>query len=129
MKSAGLLVCCLSLCAQLQAQSFQFQAPPISDDAALSGSIRALALEVLSQKQDPKQDSELRNRFLLQLAVRQYIEAASTFASWRAQHPAQGFDRSILLEIYGKTNALEATEHLSFEDACRRDIRDRLSRP
>jgi putative CocE/NonD family hydrolase len=120
MKSAGLLVCCLSLCAQLQAQSFQFQAPPISDDAALSGSIRALALEVLSQKQDPKQDSELRNRFLLQLAVRQYIEAASTFASWRAQHPAQGFDRSILLEIYGKTNALEATEHLSFEDACRR---------
>ena len=120
MKSAGLLICCLSLCAPVRAQSFPFQTPPISDSAALSSSIRTLALEALSQQQDPGKDPALQNRFLLQLAAGQYVEAASTFTAWRAQQPAQGFDRGILLEVYGKTKAVEATEHLSFEDACRR---------
>jgi uncharacterized protein len=120
MKSTGRLVCCLSLCAQLHAQSFPFQAPLLSDSAALSSSIRALALQALTQQRDPKQDCDLRNRFLLQIAVGQYAEAASTFAAWRAQHPAEGFDPDILLEVYGKTKSAEAAEHLSFEDAFRK---------
>lgn len=117
MKAIGLLLCCVSICAQVHAQALRFQAPPITDSAGLSSSIRDLALEALSQQLDPKQNSDLGDRFLLQLAAAQYAEAVSTFAAWRAQHLAKGFDRGILLEIYGKTKALEAKEHLSFDDA------------
>ena len=117
MKSVGLLLCCLLGCVQTPAQALRFQAMPATDSAGLSRSLRELALEALNQKQGPEPASEPGNRYLLQLAAGQYAEAVSTFAIWRAQHPAQGFDRGILLELYGKTKAAEAAEHLPFDDA------------
>jgi putative CocE/NonD family hydrolase len=117
MKAMVLLLCCVSVCAQVHAQALRFHAPPITDGAALSSSIRELALEALSHEEAPNHDSELTDRFLLQLAAGQYAGAVSTFAAWRAQHSVQGFDRAVLLAVYGKTKAVEAEEHLSFGDA------------
>src|SRR6266513_2765995 len=117
MKWAGLVLCCISVCAQTHAQELRFQAPPSVDSSVLSNSIRELALEALSQQQEPQQDSDLRNKFLFQLAAGQYAESVSSFAASRAQHRAQVFDRGILLELYAKTKAVEAEEHLAFEKA------------
>ena len=117
MKSVGLLLCCLLVCAQIHAQALHFQATQPTDSVGLSRSIRDLAGGALDQQQGPEQETEPSNRFLLQLATEQYTDATNTFAAWRAQHPAQGFDQDILLELFGKTKAAEATEHLPLEEA------------
>jgi uncharacterized protein len=117
MKSVGLLLCCLLVSAQIRAQALRFQTTPVTDSVGLSRSIRDLALAALGQQQGPEQGTEPSNRFLLQLAAEQYTEATHTFAAWSAQHPAQGLGRGILLELFGKTRAAEATEHLPFDDA------------
>lgn len=79
--------------------------------------MRQLALEALSQPQAAREDSDLRSRFRSQLAAGQYAEAVRTLSAWRARHPRRGFDRDILLEIYGTAKATQAQEHLSFQEA------------
>lgn len=134
MRRAGLLLCCLLFCMQVHAQELAFKAPPANDSAALSSSIRDLALEALSQQQGPQQPPDVGSGFLLQLAAGKYTEAARTLAAWRTEHPAQGFDRGILLEVYGRAKASQAQEHLPFEESFKktfatafRDLDDRTA--
>ena len=128
MRLVGLLLCCLVVSAQTCAQELRFQATPVTDEAGLSRSIRDLALAALSQLQASEQGTGPGDRFLLQLGAEQYAEATNTLAGASTLHPAQAFDRDVLLRLFAKTKAAAATQHVPFEGRLREYLRDGFSR-
>ncbi|MGH3428638.1 MAG: CocE/NonD family hydrolase, partial [Mycobacteriales bacterium] len=110
------LLACIDLQARAAGEPLAFRAPATVDHAALVKAMAELAREALAEQ--PHSNADQYTRYLLQLAAGQYGAAVVTFGKWRKQHPARsGLDPSILLELYSKAKALEATEHIPYEQA------------
>jgi putative CocE/NonD family hydrolase len=115
------LIICLVACRDLLAEPLAFHAPPAADRGRLATAIAELAREALAEQPSSNPDQYLSTRYILQLAAGQYAEAVTTFGQWRKQHPARpGFDPTILSELYSRAKALDATEHVPYEEAFKR---------
>jgi putative CocE/NonD family hydrolase len=119
------LLICLGTCLKLEAEPLVFHATTGTDREGVASAVAELAREALAQQPNASPDEYLSTRYSLQLAAGQYAEAATTFSKWRELHPARpGFDNIVLSELYSKAKAMEATEHVPYEQAFKKTFAD-----
>lgn len=112
-------------CVELHAEPLAFHAPAATDRDGLAKAMAELARKALDEQPESNSDEYLSARYGLQLAAGLYSDAAATFDKWRQQHPApHGFDPFVLSELYSKAKAMEATEHVSYEQAFKKTFAD-----
>ena len=119
------LTICLVACLDLHAEPLAFHAPPAADHDKVDDAMAKLAREALAEQPSSNSDQSLSARYILQLAAGQYTEAVSTIGQWREQHPArQGFDPTLIFDLYSKAKALEVIEHVPFEQSFKKTFAD-----
>jgi RNA:NAD 2'-phosphotransferase (TPT1/KptA family) len=119
-RSAALLLCVLAS-PLASAQDFAMPGGVAPNEATLEQGMPELARQVLVAYHDDDPDTDLGNRYRLQLVAGQYTGAAATLNTLPARHPESApghpFDRFLGEQLYVRTRELQTVERLPVNDA------------
>lgn len=120
MKSLVVLLLCLATI-RAWSQDIGVSEAAAVDPAALERSIPDLAQQALTRIPTTDALTRLEHQFRLQLAATQYAQAAATFDELEKARPAlpagQWVDPLLRQELFARSKALEAGEHVPYAEA------------
>src|SRR5579859_6853596 len=103
------------------AQSFDFKPPASVTDPATPGVMRDLAERILPVYQEDNPERYLANLSILQLVAGNYTAAYESRQSLRDRRRSadagKPVNRSLILDLFARARAIEATDRLSFAQA------------
>ncbi|MBA3317971.1 MAG: CocE/NonD family hydrolase [Gemmatimonadales bacterium] len=117
------LLAALLVTPTLSAQQFDFAAGRPGSDSALATGIRELADRVLSTSRDTAVETQLENRFHLEIASGRYREASTTLRALRQLRQVTAPARAastIPYEVYARALANPPPGHASLDEAVKR---------